>query len=502
MTTQLTGTILGRKKMSFIPSFELIDIEKINKGTLNAIETIFDAFKNKVVYGVEKGEYLEIMLKDIPSGSLEKMQNWKGYFWEGLNFQYIRGKFLKIKGRGHLLKINVFEDFLADREDTEPLHFNDFMQSFVEEEKKIYELCALPYAFKFYKWHSISARAGLFLEAENILQYYPRVRGLRAYYGGRIEQAYQGEYKGDLYQYDVHAAYPYAMANLFSFIGKLHKIKKYQKEAYGFYKIFFNFEKGRAYYPFPLRRDKELYFPKKGLTWVSCFELEAYTSLYGWKGIRLISGYVLEHNKEKNKFQEDLEKLYSYRTASPSHFIKKFMACFYGKTIQTQGRSASYNSFYAGLVTGSARASLIPYLSKDVISILTDSFISTAPLNIFPSSDLGGWEIKTWDKGLFIKSGIYHLENKETSIDKLQGFQIKNINLETMFEEALKTGYFYSSFEKWTNKGLKTITVKNSLNLKKRLAGKPSGAALQYYAPAINYAFWKISEEYLPKSSE
>jgi hypothetical protein len=264
-----------------------------------------------------------------------------------------------------------------------------------------------------------------------------------------------------------------------------------------------------AYYPFPVRKNKELAFPSKGYTWVSCFELEAWLKLHGKKGIKIEKSYTLTYTLEKNSFQKDLEKIYTLRNVyKNSLFIKKFSAMMYGKTIQTKGISKLFNPFYAALITGYTRSKLIEHLTSDIICFLTDCIITKQEdLTLTTGLEIGNWDATKWEGGgLFVKPGIYEMYGKESTITKLSGFSNKaEVDIKKIYTGAVSKGYYITKeVPVFFRDGAKLCKVKNTLRLKNRkgngLFRKHFGTlALSFYRPLIGN--FEKSEAFVPETS-
>jgi hypothetical protein len=476
------------------PRFEVVPRSLCESGTVPALDLLLDDRQLGMIYGVRDASDLNALLRDLPRGLFDMISKGHRTRWKEYIIQYVPDKFLKVMGKGRGVKINVWADFLEGTDPEEDAAA--YMESCADTERDVYDLCDFKdWNLKKTKWHSIAARSELFLIAEKLLDFYRIHQGLSAYYGPRIEQAWQGIYEGPLWHYDIHAAYPFAMSRLRSFRGRMQPTDRIVPGTYGFYLCRWDLRfRDQAYYPFPVRRQMRdvdnLVWPATGQAWVSCFELEAYTALYGWQGIQLIRGYAVQHDDHDCKYQADLRSIYAMRQERPSVFIKKFMASMYGKTIQQAGHSEVYNSFYAALVTGYTRAQLIPYLTKDVICILTDSFVTKseiADLDVGPQ--MGQWDRTAWTRGVFIKPGIYQLFGADGQVTKLRGFQDASCDCERVYRDALTTGHFDIHMELRSRRGVKKVCVHNTLKLNKRTGSgfwhnRWGTETLTYYSPA------------------
>ena len=459
----------------------------------SSIEGLLHDRELRVIYGVRHATDLDAILTDLSRREYDIVCKSQWFKWRDYRLQYVPGKYLKVQGGGRGVKINNWEPFFEGVSDT--VDTVAYMESCANTERDVYDLCGLDWHVAASKWHSIAARSELFLCAEKLLKHYRVHQGLTAYYGPREEQAWQGIYDGPLWHYDIHAAYPFAMSQLRSFTGPMQPTDRIVPGTYGFYLCKWDLRfRDHAYNPFPVRQHvgtvENLIWPATGQAWVSCFELEAYTALYGWQGIQLIRGYAVQHEDHDCKYQADLRSVYAMRLERPSVFIKKFMAAMYGKTIQQAGHSQVYNSFYAALVTGYTRAQLIPHLSKDVICILADSFVTKSEItDLDVGPGMGQWDRTAWTRGVFVKTGIYQLSGDNTQTTTLRGFQDKSMDCEQVYREALTTGHFDIHMVQQERRRLHKVCVRNSLKLNKRTGSgfwrnRWGAETLTYYSPA------------------
>jgi hypothetical protein len=483
-------TTTGTQKA--VPRFELIN-QLGSLSTEDGFDRLLYERRLGMIYGVRASADLDALLHSLSQRDWDKASTAEPFVWRDYRLQYVPDKYLKIQGRGRVIKINSWESFL---EGTDPEQdAAAYMESCADTERDVYDLCGLDWHLGKMKWHSIAARSELFLIAEKLLTHYRVHQGLAAYYGPRIEQAWQGIYDGPLWHYDIHAAYPYAMSQIRSFTGPMQPTGRIVPGTYGFYLCRWDLRfRDHAYCPFPVRQHigdvDNLVWPGTGQAWVSCFELEAYAAIYGWAGIKIIKGYAVQHEDHDCKYQADLRSVYAMRLARPSVYIKKFMASMYGKTIQQAGHSQVYNSFYAALVTGYTRAQLIPHLSKDVICILADSVVTKseiADLDVGPH--MGQWDRTVWTRGVFVKTGIYQLFTDGGQVTHLRGFQDATMDCERVYRDALATGHFDIHMQLATRRKVKQVCVRNTLKLNKRTGAgfwrNHWGAELlTYYPPA------------------
>lgn len=241
-----------------------------------------------------------------------------------------------------------------------------------------------------------------------------------AYYGGRIETYGVGTLNGPLYQYDIRSAYPSIMVDLPKLSGKWHRSKKIHPTNIGLYKVYWETDDNIC--PFPVRdKNGSLLYPQSGVTWVWCYELwEALKqkSVY----VQVKDGWIFESDSDEKAFAW-VRDLYEQRKEWKKQGIKAEMVLklginsLYGKMAQTVGYNPItgkippfHNPIYAGLITSGTRAKLYSAMMQNPNGIAycaTDGIVSTKPLDLPISENLGDFE-ETVIQGLkVVQSGVY-----------------------------------------------------------------------------------------------
>jgi hypothetical protein len=129
-------------------------------------------------------------------------------------------------------------------------------------------------------------------------------------------------------------------------------------------------------------------------------------------------------------------------------------------------------------------------LSKDVICILADSFVTKSEItDLDVGPDMGQWDRTAWTRGVFVKTGIYQLRGTDAETTTLRGFQDKSMDCEEVYREALTTGHFDIHMVQQERRRLHKVCVRNSLKLNKRtgaglLHNRWGSETLTYYSPA------------------
>lgn len=320
-------------------------------------------------------------------------------------------------------------------------------------------------------WYGPGSRAANFLTQTFFNQEHPPFSGLvykrlqkmtgiedypfsAAFYGGRIEAAMIGEYRGKLYDYDINSAYPYALANLPKWKPDDLVITKGldPQKRIGMYYVEWALPQSN-FYPFPFRgQNDNVYFPSIGSGWYMSPEVHAALSIYP-KGIKIIRGFVLDGTDGAG---DGIGKLPPEKICTTGHYIQKMadvrlkakrekltyekvlklvMNSCYGKTIQQVGSHRFLNPFVAAWITSVCRSKLVLVMGRDtqnnIISCMTDGILSKIPLDVELGKELGQFEMQEFDRVLQFLPGVYYLSNSETGeeIYRYRGMS-KNFNPE------------------------------------------------------------------------
>ena len=247
-----------------------------------------------------------------------------------------------------------------------------------------------------------------------------------SYFGGRIEAAMQGRFDGPLYDYDLTSAYPYAITRLPKISEReLIRVRERDREnRIGVYLVRWSLPGGLSYYPYPYRtRSGNVYFPREGLGWLLSPEIGTDRSFGS-----ILDGYVIAgtegYGDGTKAGDSDLATIVAEMgrlraeaklNDDPAHRgLKLLMNSVYGKTLQKEGSRRYFNAFVAAWITSVTRSMIYrligPTKPGEVISVMTDGVLSTVPLPVDLSSDLGGWGLTTYKSGYQYAPGVYELE--------------------------------------------------------------------------------------------
>ncbi len=260
----------------------------------------------------------------------------------------------------------------------------------------------------------------------------------QCYYGGRFEILKRGYFK-DLYHYDINSAYPTIIRDLPSLkYGKWHKVKEIsKKEKIGYYKVFLNI-KEKIISPLPIRTKGIVIFPNGVYdVWITWYEAD----LLRKSITKLYYGYEYTPNKhEYYPFKIPMDALYREKTKYKNNdhvfywLYKLTMNAIYGCFVERHLKlddiitsGMLFNSVYGSTITAKTRHTLLKSINKKdykhIVAFHTDSIISTKPLDLKISDNIGDWTLEQHDKGVILMSGIYQIgEISEKNPAKRRGF--------------------------------------------------------------------------------
>lgn len=238
-----------------------------------------------------------------------------------------------------------------------------------------------------------------------------------AYFGGHFEQFKAGHYNGKVYLYDINSAYPYHIANLPTLANaRWTYTSKYDPAALGVWFVSYDdtLSEHRSPHPLPWRSNAgQVGFPTHNNgVWVWHPEARYASHVH--------HGYVLEPASDAKPFEfvpdmYALRKRWQDEEKGGERALKLALNSLYGKQAQRVGakdgnRPSWHQLEWAGMVTSGTRAQIIAAIQQkpdSVISVETDSIMTTEPLDLDVGSGLGQWGLKEYDWVTYIQSGIY-----------------------------------------------------------------------------------------------
>lgn len=322
-----------------------------------------------------------------------------------------------------------------------------------------------------YQWYGVGAMAQVVMQDHYIKQHIETPvkmvpHFLEAYYGGRNQTMKLGEFADDVFLHDINSAYPAAMVDLPSSIGKWYEARpKYYDHPYTLYKVEWKLPKDVLITPFPVRKKGSIYYPLSGtgLYWQD--EVESAMKFYG-KYITIKKVWKFQPvDKDARPFA-----FYKEYYAQRQKFIKEgndaqlvlklALNAGYGKVAQSIGSQkfnpitketvfrvpAYQNYFWAGKITSKCRAQVFELAMRSpesVIAFATDGVAATRQLcEHSPVKALGAWEVKTVRDYFIAQTGVYTYKDGKVEKFKSRGFGYKSIDYEDLRQQWRKYGVY------------------------------------------------------------
>jgi len=246
-----------------------------------------------------------------------------------------------------------------------------------------------------------------------------------AYYGGRFEISGTGHIPGPIYEYDIHSAYPAAMAQLPC---PLHTQWVFSEDRPPIGSLYvglteFGHPSNNRWCAFPWRtKQGNLLFPisGRGAYW-SC-EIEAAEELFsadikwfgGWRAIKCCDCHPYEFIPFVYSFRKRLEN----EEKGSGIAFKLGPNSAYGKLCQGVGEAPFRDMVAAGLITALTRTKLLHAIALEtdaVVMCATDAVYSRKPLALPISDGLGDWEEKTHGSMFIVMPGVYWFPGEESA---------------------------------------------------------------------------------------
>ena len=263
-----------------------------------------------------------------------------------------------------------------------------------------------------------------------------------AYYGGRFEQITLGKIK-NIYEYDLHSAYPSVMQDMPYFRSWKRVKGPVGDSPYSVWNVSFDLRadqgisspnrksrRPHGFLPLPVRaRSGHLCFPMVGKGWYWQAEVKVLLDFFPDAKVTVHEGYVATVEGQPFAW---IKPLYDYRQTLKAngdiseYAIKVGLNSLYGKTAQRVGSSPYFSLAWAGYITATTRARLARAGyeggSRNVLGFATDALFTTTKLNLPLTNNLGDWDEQRFKEGLFFQSGIYRLtRSDDTTVDRYRG---------------------------------------------------------------------------------
>ena len=296
-----------------------------------------------------------------------------------------------------------------------------------------------------------------------------------AYHGGRFEIYQRGAFKR-LYVYDINSAYPYEISKLRTLVGAhyVNSSEYLPGATYSVYKIRVNITEKFV---------SPLLLKDKGLCCYPVGHFEGYVTKGEYEAVRpygpeIIEGYHIYAGRE-HPFAEKVRELYFKRRSSGYSLpYKIILNSLYGKCgssvekfvkAEDVGEDVSIvdymdkdgvsyvkfedlsksNFIYASEITARTRLRLYEIVkenSNEIIMVNTDSVVSTTPLRLCLSSNLGDWKPEIWEEAYIIGSGVYFYRVGAEWRGKYRGFPFRESVVKDILQKVLRAKTAYVSF--------------------------------------------------------
>lgn len=275
-----------------------------------------------------------------------------------------------------------------------------------------------------------------------------------SYYGGRFEILKRG-YIGEGYLYDINSCYPFAFSKIPDITkGKWKNDLEILPDAHlGFFKIRCDIPFEQFIPPFAFRGTSKVIFPTGSfITYTTLAELKnANPDHY-----KILESFQFVDDKPEYPFEDFVNVIYKKRLelkekGDPLQLpLKVILNAIYGKTSQRVGRNIGnlFNPVIASTITGTGRAMLYDFVTKNniekqTVSFATDSVITQKRLDI-NSDRLGDFKFEKSGYDVYVlQNGIYRFNGKwkQRGLGKLGARTIEQIDTEE------RDGQLYMKFK-------------------------------------------------------
>lgn len=351
---------------------------------------------------------------------------------------------------------------------------------------------------------------------------------LRAYYGGRVEVFLQGVLQ-NVVNYDLRSAYPSEALNQPTLRGEWRQADSYVSNArFALWKIRWNVDPENSVMPFPLRTNKQIFYPTNGSGWYHAKEVRVAKRVYG-EAIEILDGWIFTPLTSTQPFAF-IREAYETRAEAKRQglasekALKLGLNAIYGKLAQGvgyRGKTPAFRSFYwAGSITAGTRARLLDMASanlRGVVSMSTDGIVFSGDPDFVESDTLGGLEKSYYQEFFIAQPGIYRAILPDgNEIQRSRGFFIKEIDYDDLQRGWLTVGPTYAQVSESTrfcglgsalmradmDSWRRWVTSERCLNLhssrKFYVPGVERGKVMRLMPPTFQED--KFSERYVPKT--
>lgn len=270
-----------------------------------------------------------------------------------------------------------------------------------------------------------------------------------AYSGGRFELLQVGRYVGDVWGADINSAYPYAISKLPDMSPNAgeweHVIEPTEIEEFGVYRYSLRAHP-LSHYPGPIphrSRGGAMAFPWISNGWAWSPEAQ---HLLQMEGAVIHEGFVWREATAHRPYafitdMYELRKQWKAEGKGEQLALKLGMNSLYGKMAQRVGwdtkrmRSPRWHQLeWAGWVTSFCRAQIYSLLlqvdPENILAVETDGVYLLEEPPVSNSSDLGGWEVSSYDEIQYLQSGLAWLRKGDDWTCKRRGLTAASFPLD------------------------------------------------------------------------
>jgi hypothetical protein len=437
---------------------------------------------------------VSMILGNLPFRHLSALHTHTQTIWEGYELEHIPHKWFRVKYGNIVVKIFDIRSFFAGNyvgalEDfdigtpeeraaiaADKKRRSEFLWADIENIREYFRLelkLGPPLAeklrdtfsaagYNLQSWHGPGALARMALRRHKVYAAMAEspapvaVAARYAFAGGRFELMQAGHAQHEIYNADLHSAYP-AFATMLPNLakGEWRRGKDYEPGRFAVYHIRYVSEPDafRVYPLFKRMPDSTVVWPCEVEGWYWAPEAEL---VKDDPDATFIESWVFDEETDERPFAW-LEEYYRRRQLlkgqgnAAEYTFKLIINSVYGQLAQRTGWDRknlrpprSHQLEWAGFITSACRAEVYRagLLSEDaLVSVDTDGIYSTRDVPLANVVDgLGQWEKTVYDDGIFWQSGIYMLKRGDTWIkSKSRGIPAGSYTAEDLLQ-AMREG--------------------------------------------------------------
>jgi hypothetical protein len=337
-------------------------------------------------------------------------------------------------------------------------------------------------------WHGPGALARMALRRHNVYDAMAAspdavsAAARSAFAGGRFELKWAGHFKGKVYNYDIHSAYPYFATFLPNLArGTWRRTDHYVPGQFAVYRVRYEAAEPDSFSLYPLFRrlpNAGVAWPYRVTGWYWAPECDLVASD---PNAEIIDGWVFDEEDPTDRPFAWLSEYYTHRQRlknnkqASEYTFKLIINAVYGQLAQRVGWDRkngkpprTHQLEWAGYITSACRAAVYKagkLAGEKLVSIDTDGIYSLVPIESLDIGDnLGQWELAEYDDGIFWQSGVYCLHTGEGWVKaKSRGIPKGTYSAEDLLEriqtrEPLKLkknkfiGYRQADNDQWENR--------------------------------------------------